>query len=73
MMDSIDARHRLIERSRVLTPVYAQAVLTGDIQDLLLVRQQLVETIAKADEMIATRIEAQIRERLREGRKIPRR
>jgi hypothetical protein len=73
MMDSIDARHRLIERSRVLTPVYAQAVLTGDIQDLLLVRQQLAETIAKADEMIATRIEAQIRERLREGRKIPRR
>jgi hypothetical protein len=73
MMDSIDARHRLIERSRVLTPVYAQAVLTGDLQDLLLVRQQLAETIAKADEMIATRIETQIRERLREGRKIPRR
>jgi hypothetical protein len=72
-MDRIDARHRLIERSRVLAPAYAQAVLTGDIQDLLLVRQQLAETMVKADELIAERIEAQIRERLREGRKIPRR
>ena len=68
-MDSIDARHRLIERSRVLTPVYAQAVLTGDMQDLLLLHQQLAETKAKADELIADRIEAQIRDRLRKARK----
>lgn len=68
----IDARHWLIERSRALAPVYAQAVLTGDIQDLLLVRQQLAETMIKADELIADRIEAKIKERLKAGRKNPR-
>jgi hypothetical protein len=72
-MNGIDARHRLIERSRVLAPAYAQAVLTGDIQDLLLVRQELAETMIKADELIAERIEAQIRKRLKAERKIFRR
>jgi hypothetical protein len=72
-MNGIDARHRLIERSRVLAPAYAQAVLTGDIQDLLLVRQELAETMIKADELIAERLEAQIRKRLKAERKMFRR
>lgn len=62
-----DMVNRMFERSRRLTPLYAQAVRDADLQVLILVRSQFAATVREADEFIANRLSMAIDRRLRDG------
>lgn len=64
-MDSVDSWVAgTCDRNRRLAPIYAKAVEEENLQDILLVRAQLAESIMEADRIIADCIIRNIRRRV---------